>query len=468
MSGDLLIGALPDLVILLRRDGTVLAQGGGVSVGQLRPAGSFTGQRITELFSEPVASLLQQLTRSAIAKRGGVEARFEENGESYEARVHARGPDRALCVIRHYPQNSRESSLESTGPRPQLDRRGFLKRFKESLSLAALREKPLAVAVIQVDGIPDIARVIAPKVSEQIMSAALIRLSEQSAWDGATIPSWYLGQLNESMLAVVVESSDRVAIEDCVSRVCASLREPVRLGDAEFHLTPWAGVGILGQDASSPRLLLEHARAAAAEARRSGIDRVSFFTDSLRLKSLARLDMARELREAIANGDIRLRYVSRCDLSTGEVIARVGYLQWIHPLRGEIRPAEFVRVAEATGLAAALSRAALACLERDFAALAFSPDVRISYGALRHHVLHEGFIDDIAALLEKQAIPAERLELRIAEKTFVMREPEYFKAFERLGVRLVVDEVARGMGSLQRLARAPLWGLQLDRAWVTA
>jgi EAL domain-containing protein (putative c-di-GMP-specific phosphodiesterase class I)/GGDEF domain-containing protein len=471
MSGDLLIGGLPDLVMLLRRDGTVLAQGGGESVGELRPTGSFTGKRITELFSESVASLLQQLTRSAIAKRGGVEARFQENGESYEARVHARGPDRVLCVIRHYPEHSRDSSLESTGPRPQLDRRGFLKRFRESLSLAALREKPLAVAVIQVDGVADIARVIAPKVSEQIMSAALIRLSDQSAAarDGAAMPPWYLGQLNESVLAVVVESSDRVAIEACISQVCASLREPVKIGDAEFHLTPWAGVGVLGQDASSPKLLLEHARAAAAEARRSGIDRVSFFTDSLRLKSLARLDLARELREAIGNGDIRLRYVSRCDLSTGEVVARVGYLQWIHPLRGEIRPAEFVRVAEATGLAAALSRAALACLERDFAALALAQsDAWISYGALRHHVLHEGFIDDIAALLEKKAIPAGRLELRIAEKTFVMREPEYFKAFERLGVRLVVDEVARGMGSLQRLARAPLWGLQLDRAWVTA
>ena len=65
-------------------------------------------------------------------------------------------------------------------------------------------------------------------------------------------------------------------------------------------------------------------------------------------------------------------------------------------------------------------------------------------------------------------MPAERLELRIAEKTFVASDPAALKDLRRLGVRMVGDEVGRGLASLDGLARAPIWGLQLDRAWVTA
>jgi len=179
---------------------------------------------------------------------------------------------------------------------------------------------------------------------------------------------------------------------------------------------------------------------------------------------------ARELSEAIANGDIRLRYAGRHDLATGRLVTWVGYLRWIHPIRGEVRPVEFLRVAESTGLAADLSRAVLRCLQQDFTALApqWDDDVRISFGALRHHILHDDFAADILRFLDEGSVPAERLELRIAEKTFVASDPADLEDLRRLGVQMVVDEVGRGLGSLDGLARAPIWGLQLDRAWVTA
>ena len=215
-----------------------------------------------------MAQLLRQLTRKAITLRTTAQARFEEGGCAYEARVSAQGPERAICVLFAATVPTADD-LDSTDerPRPQLDRRGFLRRFKESISLAALREAPLAIALIEVDGITDIAQIIATKISEQIMSAAVRRLPAHSGDGERGKPWWYLGQLSESLLALVLESSDREAIEECLAGVCASLREPVAIGGAQFHLTPYAGVAVLGQDASSPKLLLDHARAAATEAR---------------------------------------------------------------------------------------------------------------------------------------------------------------------------------------------------------
>jgi predicted signal transduction protein with EAL and GGDEF domain len=325
---------------------------------------------------------------------------------------------------------------------------------------------------MHVDGIADIGQVIAAEIAERVMSLAILRLpSLDTARDDAPArPWWYLGQLSESLLAVVLESADREAIEVCTTALCASLREPVEIGDTQFHLTPFAGVAILGLDSSSPRTLLDQARAAATEARRAGSLRPRFFSDTLRLRSLARLDIARELRDAIANGNIGLRYTDRHDLESGRLMTWAGYLRWLHPLRGEIRPVEFLKVAEATGLATRMSRAALMSLGADFAANASSwdGDVRISFGPLKHHVLHKEFVDDIVAFLATGMIPPQRLELRIAEKAFIARPATDFDALAALGVRLVIDEVGRGMASLDWLARARIWGLQLDRAWVTA
>lgn len=469
-----MVDALPDLALLIGRDGVVLAQGGGRATGGLRPTAPAVGKPLEASWPAPVAALLRQLARKSIAQRSAAEARFASGGSEYTAQASPRGPECAVCIVRAAAGASLDDTADTgSRPAPQLDRRGFLQRFKDSLSWAALRETPVALAVIQVDGVTDIAQVLASQVSEQVMSAAIRRLPlppQGPAYAGSS-PRWYLGQLSEALLAMVIESADREAIEACVAQVCASLHEPIRNGDAEFHLSPHAGVAILGQDASTPKLLLEQARGAAMEARRSGSARgIRFFTDTMKIRALARIDLTRELRNAVTNGDIRLRYTGRYDLERGRLTACVGYLRWPHPLRGEIRPAEFLRLAEATGLSASLSRAVLVRMRQDFARLAAGsePEVRISFGALRHHVLHEEFVNDVARLIEEGGVPAERLELRIAEKVFITREPAHFEPLQRLGLRLIVDEVGRGVGSLDSLARAPIWGLQLDRAWVAA
>lgn len=461
----------PDIVLVIRRDGVLLEHISGHGTSDLTPAPGSIGQRLESVWPEAVAACVKQLVRRAIAERSTTEGTFH-HGCAYHARVSAQGPDRAICIVRA------SRSRRSDDPRgdsdqfftPRFDSRGFLRRFKRSIATAALREIPQAVAVIQIGGIKDIARLIGNAISEQVMGTAVQRLLQAARLPREAEPPWYMGPLSEDLLALVLETADRDAIDACVTRVCHTLGAPVRVGDASFSLTAWAGVAILGRGAASPTELLDHARASAAEAQHGGTATVRFSTDTLRLRSLARLDIACELREAIADRAIGLHYVGRHDLTTGKPVARVGYLRWRHPLRGDVQPADFVSVAEATGLALSLSRSALECLRADYAALAAAgaADLRISFGALRHHVLHEGFIADIERFIDEGAIPAEHLELRIAERTFIVRDPAVFRPLQDRGVHLVVDEVGRGMTSLDRLAQGPLWGLQLDRSWATA
>jgi hypothetical protein len=98
-----------------------------------------------------------------------------------------------------------------------------MRRLKEAATLASLQEKSLAVAVLHIEGIADIAEIIAARVSEQVLNAAILRLS---AFEGLGLdagPAWQLGQLGENALALVIESDDRTAIEACVSQICERL-----------------------------------------------------------------------------------------------------------------------------------------------------------------------------------------------------------------------------------------------------
>jgi EAL domain-containing protein (putative c-di-GMP-specific phosphodiesterase class I)/GGDEF domain-containing protein len=471
MSTESLTEMLPELAVLVRRDGVLLEHIGGRGLANLNPTTGSVGKRLDLVWPDQVAALVTQLARRAIANRSAIDAQFRDGGVAYQVRVTAQGPDRAICVVRPASVTGEVDDPAPTAalPAQHLDRRGFLRRFKDSLSSAALRETPTAVAIVHVNGIADISRIIDSTMSEQIFAEALLRLRSMEGSAAVREAPWYMGPLSEDTLAIVIASADRRAIEASVERVCASLRTPINLGDAAFHLTPYAGVAILDQDAGSAKMLLDHARTAATEARRSRSANVCFFADTLNLRSLARLDLARELREAIANRDIRLQYVGRHDLATGRRVASVGYLRWNHPLRGEIRPGEFVRVAEATGLARALSLSVLRGLQQDLAEMSHGPGaaVRISFGALRHHILHEDFISDISRLISAGEIPAEQLELRISERTLISADAAAFQSLREMGVDLVVDEVGRGLSSLDQLARARLSGMQLDRSWAT-
>lgn len=466
MSDSSFIRSLPELILLIRRDGTVLSVTGGRGIPALRVLGAWDGEVFAPAWPETVTALIAQLARRAIADRGASEARFDLAGECFEIRVNAVGQDRCICVVRAAAATTPVDRRVAENSRTDPDRRGFLRRLKEAVSSARLRERPLAVAVIQIDDVTELGRVIAPRVSEQIVSSALQNVLLLGAERPPDEPEWDLGQLKENQLALWIDSAERERIEACVGRLCARLREPVTIGATQFQLALHAGVAILGLDATSPQVLVDHACVAAGEARRAASSRAFFFSDTLKMKSLARLDIAREILSAIEAGHFRLRYRYRHDLATGERTAWVGYVGWAHPLRGAIPPSEFLPVAQSMGLATALSRSVLRTLHEDFSLLAGEDaSIRLSFGALRAHALDERFLPDVRQAILDAALPAERLEIRLAESAVVSRDPVEFMPLRDLGVRIVADEMGRELVPLPRLAGAPLWGLQIDRAW---
>lgn len=472
MSDDSLIQAMPDVVAFVRPDGLITHHLGGRQVPFVRGSGSLAGRRLEDVLQAHVATLIARLVRRALTTRASCEAEFTVDGATYQARLSAQGPQRALCVIRHVASApSGERAPEAGATEGGSERRGFVRRFQQSVALATMSERPLAVCMILLDGLMDISRLIDFSVGDQILAEVLAQLPAGGA--AADETTWYVGQLGEGLLGAVIEGSvDREHLRSTVDALCAAIARPVRVRDATFHLTPSAGVAILGEDSSQPAALLDHARAAMLESRRSGAGMVHFYSDTLRVLPVARLDIEKELRRAVEDGQIGLRYLARHDLASGRIKAVQAYMRWTHPLRGEVAPSQFLPIADATGLALAVSRAALQRLVHDLGALRahVGPDVPVSFGALRQHITSGQLTRDCRQRLPAGELASRGLELRIAERTLAtLGRPERVLAeIVACGAQVVVDELGRGFSSLARLPQWPLQALQIDRGLVVA
>lgn len=470
MQEDSLIQALPDWVAFVRRDGVVQRQLGGRALS-LTGQADVEGRSLRDLWSPEIGASLLLLVQRTLKDRSPCETQFSFAGQRYQVRVQAHGRERALCVIRGLsadPESERRDGVREAG-RGAMERRAFVERLKQQVSDATLRENQLAILMIHIDGLDAVGRLFDFALVDQVHTALLSRLPSPAS--GAAAASWSVGRLGDNVLAAVVERyGDREQLREIAAQFQQSLVQPVVLGSATFSLTPSIGIAVLGEDATRARALLEHAQSAMLEARRNERQGISFYSDTLRIRSLARLDVERELREAIADDQLALRYHGRYALQDGRLVAVQGYLSWQHPLRGELRASEFLPVADSTGLALTLSRWALRRMRQDLPQLRMlaGPGLRFSFGALRQHFSANALCEDVSSWIASGEIAAAELELRIAEKALAnLASPSAtLRAFSKQGVHVIIDEYGRGVTSLPKLARLPVAALQLDRAMV--
>lgn len=460
---DSLIKSVPDFVAFVRRDGQVLKEIGGTRLA-LRAAGSLSGRKLSDVWPEEVTGPLLMQIRRVLHDRGTAQASFVLDGVSYEASIAAHGRDRALLIIRDRSSGAPADAGDGVrgGQRHSQEGRALFERLSQATVDARLRESDLAVGLIHVRGLAELGRALDFDVVDRVTSG-LVQRMEQLLCEGGR---GFAGRLTENTLLVVVEHREAPgSLRDFVARLIDSLRSPVGVGDATFSVEPAAGFASLHSDGIDARHLLENARAALLDARRGRGDGFCFYSDSLKVRSLTRLDIKRELHDAIEADALALHYVGRHDLRSGQCLAVQAYLHWPHPIRGEVQASEFLPVAENTGLALSLSRWALErlCSEVNRLYPDLDPGVAISFSPLRSHWTSGALGQDVEALLA--AAGGRPIELRIAESSLASLADAggVLRPLAERRINLVVDELGRGASSFPRLARLPIRGLQLDR-----
>ncbi|MEN8160254.1 MAG: EAL domain-containing protein, partial [Myxococcota bacterium] len=281
-----------------------------------------------------------------------------------------------------------------------------------------------------------------------------------------------VARLGGDEFAVLVGELDHASdLVDMAEHLLHGLQQPCRMRGHELVLHATVGVAIWPADGETVEALLSSADAAMHHAKAHGQGALQFYDASMNEDAQRRLAVELRLRQALEREDLQLHFQPKLELESGRIVGFEALARWHDPELGTVSPADFVPVAEQTGLIAPLGRWVLEELCRQLvgaeAALARA-GARVAFNvSTREFGPH--LVRDIAATLQRHGVPAERLQLEITESAIMRDERAVVAALEELralGLSIALDDFGTGYSSLSYLRRLPVDTLKMDGSFI--
>jgi diguanylate cyclase (GGDEF)-like protein/PAS domain S-box-containing protein len=344
----------------------------------------------------------------------------------------------------------------------------FLDRVGRLLERAK-RHKESRCAVLAIDA--DRFKVINESLGSHIgdrMLVALARVLASMVREGDTV-----ARLGGDEFGILIEdvrdTSDAIAAAE---RIFAALAEPLRDSGHEVFAAVSIGIALSGPEHAGAEDLLRDADTAMYRAKSRGRDRYELFDAAMATASRHSLHLYTELRHAINRRQLVLHYQPIISLDTGTITGLEALVRWRHPTRGMISPAEFIGVAEETGLIHALGGWVLeeACGHAKWLEERF-PDLRLdmSINLSPRQLVRTELVDDIRRALSHANLRGGALHLEITETTLMENmaaAKDRLRQLRGLGVGLLIDDFGTGYSSLSALHTFPIDTLKIDQSFV--
>lgn len=275
----------------------------------------------------------------------------------------------------------------------------------------------------------------------------------------------------DEFTVVLSDVSDTLHIEKVATRILKALSEPIPLQSHNPVVTPSIGIAVYPQDGEDPDTLVRNADTAMYVAKAAGRACFRFYDEDMNARAVEQLKMEEELRDAMQNHELELRYQPQVDTTTGEVVSVEALVRWKHPERGMVSPLEFIPVAERTGQIIELGdwvlhEVARHCMYWDSLGL---PPFRVCVNISPLQFNQDDLPGRIARFLEHTGMDAKRLELELTESaimTDARANIEKLRQLKALGLELAVDDFGTGYSSLSYLKRFPIDTLKIDQSFV--
>jgi len=343
----------------------------------------------------------------------------------------------------------------------------IVERTEQALVRAVRESGSIAVLIVDLDNFEEIDHSLGHDVGDQLLTIVAERL-ELSARPGGAV-----ARLCGDEFAVLLEDvSDKDSAIHAAERIGKMLEAPVALGDSEISISASVGITLGGSEGDSPEGLLREADVAMHEAKRKGKARHKVFDPGAETTTSGRLLVEAELRRAIEEGELLVYYQPLVALKTGRIRGVEALVRWQHPTYGLMPPAEFVPLAEQTGLIAQIGRWVLeeACSQvrlwqREHPS---DPPLTLSVNVSACQFQHPSFVEEIFRTLESTGLDPAHLRLEITESV-MMHDVSTTSALYKLkgsGVELAMDDFGTGYSNLSYLKRLPIDTLKIDRSYV--
>ncbi len=281
-------------------------------------------------------------------------------------------------------------------------------------------------------------------------------------------PEDVVARLGGDEFAVLVRSPiDEERVLALARRLVAAFDEPCAVNGRSLVVGLSAGVALLGVHGTAQDELLGNADLALYEAKRAGRGRCAVYAARLGESSRRRAEIEQALKHAIDANELALAWQPQVEVGSWRVIGAEALLRWRHPTLGVVGPAEFIAVAEQTGMASRIGTWVLRAACREAVRSLPGLDVSVNISTIQ---LRDDFVATVREVLAETGLAPERLQLELTESIFLGDDSAALanlRALQSLGVRVALDDFGTGYSSLAYLRRFPFDTLKIDRAFVS-
>jgi diguanylate cyclase (GGDEF)-like protein/PAS domain S-box-containing protein len=404
-----------------------------------------------------------------LIRRDGVESPIEDSA----APIHDRyGQVTGAVIVFHDVSAARATTLTMSylaqhDSLTDLPNRVLLNdRLSEAMSLAHRHQRQLAVLFLDVDRFKHINDSLGHMIGDRLLQSIAQRLL--SCVRASDTVSRQGGDEFVVLLSEVAHAQDATI---CADKILEVLRSPHQIDQHEVHITASIGIVTYPEDGTDVDTLMKHADFAMYHAKDNGRDNRQFFKRDLNMRARARQSLENGLRRALERAELVLHYQPKLNLQSGAIVGVEALIRWLHPEFGLVPPADFIPIAEESGLIVPIGRwvIAEACHQaRAWQDIGLAP-IRIGINISAVELRAKDFVKFMNRILAETGLASRLLELELTE-TFLMQDSTstsaVLHALKALGLHLALDDFGTGYSSLNHLKRFPIDTLKIDRSFV--
>ncbi|MGB7298215.1 MAG: EAL domain-containing protein [Burkholderiaceae bacterium] len=356
-------------------------------------------------------------------------------------------------------------------------------QLQQAVALSLRLSEPLAVLFIDMDhfkrindtwGHPtgdEVLRLAARRIRECLRSSDFVAAAGDEAGEGKR-SGQVIARIGGDEFVVMLPRLRRVEDAAIVARrINMAMARPFSVQSTEVYVSSSIGISLCPEDSQDVDSLLKQADGAMYEAKQSGRNCFHFYTKEIQQRAFQRLDVETRLRRAIERDEFVLHYQPKIDLKTGAVCGIEALVRWQAPDVGMISPAEFIPIAEDSGLIVPLGQWVLktACAQIQQVGQLTGRAIAVSVNLSALQLKHGNLVQVVEQSLIETGLPASLLELELTESVLIddaQAQLKLLHELKSLGVVLSIDDFGTGYSSLSYLKRFPIDALKIDQTFV--
>ena len=339
-------------------------------------------------------------------------------------------------------------------------------RFKQVAAAAERNDTRYALLFIDLDRFKNVNDTLGHSIGDQLLRDVASRLG--SIVRGTDTLS---RQGGDEFLVLLGEVETPEAAAIVARKLMQVLGEPFLLDGHPITVTPSIGIAVSPEDGTDLDSLLKHADLAMYDAKQQGRNNYQFFRREMNARSLELLLMESDLRQALRKSEFELHYQPQISVSSGQPQGLEALLRWRHPERGLVSPADFIPMAEETGLILPIGQWVLntACQQLANWRTNGWPELRVAVNLSAAQFRQQDLLTQVETALAAANLPADALELEVTESILMIDAEgtaKMLNALNAMGVTLAIDDFGTGYSSLAYLKRFSVSTLKVDRSFV--